>query len=88
MSKESERLNGFITGLLIGGVVGSALAMLYTPVTGKKLRRKISNKADDIIDNVNDYIEAGKEKAEGVIKESKKMAESIFEDAKKKINSN
>ena len=56
MSKESEKLNGFITGLLIGGVVGSALAMLYTPFTGKKLRKKISNKTDDILDDVNDLV--------------------------------
>ena len=86
MSKESDKLNGFITGLLIGGVVGSALAMLYTPFTGKKLRKKISNKTDDIIGDVNDIVDAGKEKAEEVIKESKKKAESLIGDAKKIVS--
>ncbi len=86
MSKESEKSNGFITGLLIGGVVGSALAMLYTPFTGKKFRKKISNKTDDIIDDVNDLVDAGKEKAEEVIKESKKKAETLIDDAKKIVS--
>ncbi len=86
MSKDSEKLNGFITGLLIGGVVGSALAMLYTPFTGKKLRKKISNKADDIVGDVNDLVDAGREKAEEVIKGSKKKAESLIDDARKIVS--
>jgi gas vesicle protein len=86
MSKESEKLNGFITGLLIGGVVGSALAMLYTPFTGKKLRKKISSKADDLMEDVNDIVDAGKEKAEEVIKGGKKKAESIIDDARKIVS--
>jgi len=79
MSKDGEKTNIFLKGLLIGGIVGSALAMLYTPMSGKKLRRKISDRAGDLVDDIDDYVEKGKEKAD----EIKKKADSIIDEAKK-----
>lgn len=83
MSREQDKLSAFITGLLAGGVIGSALALLYAPSSGKKLRRNIGRKTDDFIDDVEDYYESSKEKAEEVISEGKKRANSIIENAKK-----
>lgn len=42
-------VRGTIMGLLIGGVVGSAAAMIFAPKSGRELRRDISNKSRSLI---------------------------------------
>jgi gas vesicle protein len=82
----NKNIGGFIAGILIGGIMGSAIAMLFAPITGKKLRRKISNATDELLEDVNEYVETGKEKAEELIKEGKKKAGAILTDAKKLVS--
>ena len=86
MSSEQDKLTGFVSGLLVGGIIGSVLAMLYTPLSGKKMRRNISKKTDNIIDDVNDFVETGKDKVDGILKDGKKKANTIIDDAKKIVS--
>lgn len=81
----NKNIGGFITGVVIGSILGSGIAILFAPMSGKKLRRKISNATDDLIEDVNEYVETGKEKAEELIKEGKKKAGALFNDAKKLV---
>jgi gas vesicle protein len=83
----NSRSNVFIKGLLIGGLIGAAAAMLFAPMSGKRLRKKIGQKKDDILDDVNQYVETGKEKAEELFREGKEKVESLIEDAKKIVKS-
>lgn len=73
----------FLTGFFIGGLLGVSFAMLYTPMEGRKLRKKIARTTDDIIDDVNDYLDTGRKKAEVLVKSGRKTAESILSEAKK-----
>ncbi len=86
MITERGKINGFLSGLLLGGVIGGVLAMLYTPVSGKKMRRKISRTADNIIEDVNDFVETGKHKFDGLVRDSKKRATNILDDARKIVS--
>lgn len=47
-----------VTGLLftfVGGVIaGAAVALLFAPMTGKKMQKKVSNVADKVVDKVDD----------------------------------
>lgn len=83
MLSEHDKMNGFLSGLLVGGVIGGFLALLYTPVSGKKMRRKISRTADNLIEDVNDIVETGKHKFEGLVRDSKKRVTNILDDARK-----
>jgi gas vesicle protein len=85
MSRDKEKLEGFLIGTLVGGLLGSALALLYAPVSGKRLRRDLSRKTEDFIEDASDYWERGKERAETFYKDGKKKADSIVDDAKKKL---
>jgi len=42
------RTSDFLTGLIVGGLLGAAAALLYTPAPGRTLRAQ----ARDYIDNV------------------------------------
>ena len=39
---------GFMTGLVVGGLVGAALALLYTPRSGRENREKLLERAVDL----------------------------------------
>ena len=60
MNKDSS--TGFFTGLLVGAVIGGAVALLYAPQSGPETRKLVKEKALDVKDKA--------AKAVGKIKES------------------
>ena len=83
----NDRISAFLIGVMMGGLIGGTTALLLAPTSGKKLRKKISNKAEDIYEDAQEYIETGKDKAEGIYREGKKKVTDIVEDAKKLVKS-
>ena len=57
---ECKTSAGFGTGLLIGAVIGGAIALLYAPKSGKETRQLIKDKTTEVVDTV-------KEETSGVI---------------------
>ena len=45
-----KTINGFFASFLLGGVIGSTLALLYAPKSGKHLRNDISRKTNDLFE--------------------------------------
>ncbi|HSP33454.1 MAG TPA: YtxH domain-containing protein [Thermoanaerobaculia bacterium] len=37
---------------VVGGIVGSALALLFAPMTGKKMQKQVKEVIDDQVDNI------------------------------------
>lgn len=83
MARGNGKFSGFLIGMTIGSIVGGSVALLYTPTTGKKMRKKIAKTTDNLLEDVNDYIES----AGRMIKDRRKQAESIIEDAKRLVQS-
>ena len=79
-----DKFRAFFTGLVAGGIIGTVFALLYAPTSGKKLRKKISDKTEDLIGEAEEFYEVGKEKTEKIIKESKKKASEMFDEGKRK----
>jgi gas vesicle protein len=46
----NHKAGSVLTSLLIGGLVGAGLAMLFTPHSGRKMRRRITDMAEDARD--------------------------------------
>lgn len=84
MDKEKKSSKGFALGLLTGAVTGALFALLYTPKSGKELRKDIGKKKDELIDEAEKYIDKAKSKASGIIDGGKKKAEELFLEAKHK----
>ena len=85
-NNDNEKASAFLLGAFIGGLIGGATALLFAPTSGKKLRRKISDKAEDFYEDAQDYYESGREKVEEIYKEGRKKVTDIVEDAKKIVN--
>jgi gas vesicle protein len=45
-------------GLILGGLIGAALGILYAPKSGKETRDDIARKADDLMANAKEKYEA------------------------------
>ena len=74
-----KKLNGLFISFLVGGAVGSAIALLYAPKSGKQLRSDISRKTSDLIDQ-------GKKLTYDSWSDAKEAAESTFESANDFLN--
>ncbi|MFO7445679.1 MAG: YtxH domain-containing protein [Ignavibacteriaceae bacterium] len=84
MSHENNVGKGLLIGLLAGGAIGAAIALLYAPKSGRELRADIKSKADDYLDEAEKYMAEAKDHAKNVINEGKKKSEKLINDARVK----
>ena len=89
MNDDTTKIGGAI---LIGGLIGAAIALLYAPKSGRKTRKDIIRAArraknstvdliEDTIDNVDDFMNDLKEKAIDIADQGKDLPDK----AKKEI---
>jgi len=62
MSNKSE----FMLGLVIGGVVGAAAALLYAPKSGAETRDQLKQKGEELKDGAHDLVERAVHRAEEI----------------------
>lgn len=86
MFKEEKKSKSFLGGLITGGLLGGLAGILFAPKSGKKLRRDISEKSNELLDDTVHLIENTKKKSSKVISDAKEKAEDLLEDVKKKID--
>lgn len=84
MENKGKSTVNLIAGIIIGTALGSIISLLYAPMSGRKLRKRISRKTTEVIEDVNDAISTGKEKASEIYKDTVDKANGIFSDGKKK----
>jgi len=65
----SERTEDFIKGLLIGGLFGAAIGLLYAPKSGKETREDICRKSEELMAKA-------KQEYQQVLDKSKKVYEA------------
>lgn len=82
MSNEN-RTKVFLLGVLIGGMAGGLIALLYAPESGKRLRNDIGKKKDELMDEAGKFLDKTKTKASNFVENGKKKAEEIVSEAKR-----
>ena len=45
------------TGFIVGAVSGAIAALLFAPMTGKKLQKKIAGVTDDVVEKIEDGVQ-------------------------------
>ena len=86
MAEKNGTLRGFIAGLFAGGVIGASLALLYAPKSGKEFRADLKEKADHLIEDADEYLQAAQAKAGQIVSEAKKRSEQLLVGAKQKAD--
>lgn len=77
---------GLLIGFLTGAAVGSVIALLFAPKSGKELRQDIKIKSGEFMDDAEAYLEQAKDKATQLINDGKKRSEKLVADAKVKVD--
>ena len=75
-------MGAFFAGVLIGGLVGAAVALLMAPQSGEETRKQITKTSEEFRDRAQDVMEDARERAEATIADSRRRAERIIEDAR------
>lgn len=87
MATENDGLaKGLIIGFISGAVVGAVVGLLFAPKPGKELRAEIKEKANDIVDDAQGYVQKARAKAVELINEGKKRSDELVSDARKKAD--
>ena len=76
MSDDSRDL---LAGLLIGGLIGAALGILYAPKSGKETREDITCKANELLDKAKVEYKKAAEKATEVFQDNKYRLQKVID---------
>jgi len=60
--KEDDNGAAVLMSFLVGGIVGAGLALLFAPYSGRKMRGRIADMAEDVSDYAGDYAKKLKDK--------------------------
>lgn len=78
MSDNKDTLLAFV----LGGIIGTAIGILYAPKSGKETRRDIKRFSEDVADKVKDLGDDLADKGRKVYEEGKDKIGKIFEAGK------
>jgi gas vesicle protein len=52
---EIMKVSKYVSSFLVGLAVGAGLTLMFAPMTGKKMQRKVADITDRVIDKVADF---------------------------------
>jgi gas vesicle protein len=82
----SERNGDLLKGLLIGGLIGAVVGILYAPKSGKETREDIARTADDLLSSAKDEYEKAVEKSKAAYEIAVKRLKDLELSAKEKLH--
>ena len=78
VNNESNHVGGYLAAFAIGALIGTGVALLYAPRSGKETRellatkgRELKGKATDALDDAKDFIEGKKAELAAAIEAGK-----------------
>jgi gas vesicle protein len=84
-NSNNSRIKGFLVGLAAGSAVGSIIALLYAPKSGRELRHDINVKKDQVLHDAGEKLTVAKQKAYGLYEDSIHKAGNLVDEAKRRI---
>ena len=85
MSNESSGTE-FFAGLVVGGLIGAALALLLAPQSGEETRAQLAEKKQDWQHVANESLADSRVKADVMLADARAKAENIVAEAKAKAD--
>ena len=85
MSESSDsEIGSFLTGFIIGGLVGAAVALIMAPQSGEETRAQIRQPSIELRDQANTYGEDARHRAEEAAAAARNRAEKLAAEARAK----
>ena len=85
MSESSDsEIGSFLTGFIIGGLVGAAVALIMAPQSGEETRAQIRQRSIEIRDQTATYGEDAQRRAEDAAAAARNRAEKLAAEARAK----
>ncbi len=81
----SVKTSDFLKGVLVGGLIGAAVGILFAPKSGKETREDIARKTEEIIKKAKDEYEVAVEKSKMAYESAIKKAKEIQMMAREKV---
>lgn len=81
----SNQVEGFIKGIILGGVIGTAIAILYAPQSGRKTREDINRNAEKLLTQAKEEYEAALKKSGKAYEAAVKQLKSLESSTKEKV---
>jgi len=81
----SDRLCDFFKGLVIGGLAGAVIGILYAPKSGKETRDEIGKKAEELLAKAKEEYEQALEKSRKTYETAVSRLKKIEETAREKV---
>ncbi len=81
---ERDDFGSFFAGLIVGGLVGAAVALLLAPQSGEETRATIRDRGIELKERAVEYGEAARQRALEAVEEAKERAERAIEDLTKR----
>jgi len=81
----SDRTGDFLKGLVIGGLVGAVVGILYAPKSGKETREEIGKKAEELLAKAKEEYEQALEKSRRTYETAVSRLKKIEEVAREKV---
>lgn len=86
MAENDNEFGTFLTGFIIGGLVGAAVALITAPQSGEQTRTLIRDKSIELKDKASVTAEEARVKAEATLAEARTKAEATLADARAKAD--
>lgn len=80
-----ERNGDLLKGLIIGGLIGAALGILYAPKSGKETREDIARKTEDLLSKAKDEYDKAVAKSKAAYESALLRLKELESSAKEKV---
>jgi gas vesicle protein len=84
MGQNNSEFGAFLSGFVIGGLVGAATALLLAPQSGEETRTIIRDKGIELKDKATDTTAEARERAEAALREAQARYDEITRQTKEK----
>jgi gas vesicle protein len=81
----SNQIEGFVKGIIVGGLIGAAIGILYAPQSGQKTRRDINRNAEELLAKAKKEYEATLKKSSKAYESAVKQLKHLESSAKEKV---
>jgi len=81
----SNQIEGFVKGIILGGLIGAAIGILYAPQSGRKTREDISGKAEEVLTKAKEEYEAALKKSGKAYESARKQLKHLESSAMEKV---